>query len=109
MTRQALIIKTYGDPQVCSAVAEGMTRRVIPLDHAELTAVRQEVARLRAQNDIRAYGDSQRFERARRELARKYQPKPMNPVKGAILSVWGMLWLGIFNVCDFLDAVIWRE
>lgn len=101
---QALVIKTYGDPQICGAIVEGMTRRVIPLDQMELTAVKLEVARLRAKNDIRAYGDSKRFERARRELARKYRTRPTNPVKEAILAVWSMFWLGIFNAYDYLSA-----
>ena len=101
---QALVIKTYGDPEICGAIVEGMTRRVIPLDETELNAVKLEVARLRAQNDIRAYGDSRRFERAKQELARKYYTPPMNPVKGAILAAWGMVWLGIFHAYDYLSA-----
>ena len=101
---QALVIKQIGDPQVCGAIVEGMTRTIIPLDQTELNAVKLEVARLRAANDIRSYGDSRRFERARRELARKYYTPPMNPVRGAILAVWGMLWLGIYNAYDYLSA-----
>lgn len=101
---QALVIKQIGDPQMCGAIVEGMTRTIIPLDQSELLAVKMEIKRLRATNDIRAYGDSRRFQRAKRELARKYYTPPMNPVKGAILAVWGMLWLGIFNAYDYLSA-----
>lgn len=103
MTR-ALVIKQIGDPQICGAIVEGMTRTIIPLDQNELNAVKLEVARLRIENGIHAYGDSRRFERAKRELARKYYTPPMNPVKGAILAVWGMFWLGIFNAYDRLSA-----
>ena len=101
---KAMVIRTMGDPQICGAIVEGMTRRVIPLDESELTAVKLEVARLRAQSELRAYGDSRRFKRARRELARKYYTPPMNPVRVAILAVWGVVWLGIFNAYDYLAA-----
>lgn len=101
---QALVIKQIGDPEICGAIVEGMTRTIIPLDQTELNAVKLEVARLRAENDIRTYGDSRRFERAKRELAAKYYTPPMNPVKGAILAVWGMLWLGIYSAYDYLSA-----
>lgn len=105
MTR-ALVIKQIGDPQICGAIVEGMTRTIIPLDQNELNAVKLEVARLRIENGIHAYGDSRRFERAKRELARKYYTPPMNPVKGAILAVWGLLWLGIYGIHDRLNAMI---
>lgn len=101
---QALVIKKIGDMQMCDAIVDGMTCTIIPLNQAELNTVKLEVARLRAENAIRSYGDSRRFERAKRELARKYYTPPMNPVKGAILAVWGMLWLGIYSAYDYLSA-----
>jgi len=102
--QRALIIKEYGDPEIAGAIVEGMTRRVIPLDESELTAVKREVVRLRAQSELRAYGDSRRFEMAKRELARKYSTKPQNRVTGAILAVWALLWLGIYSAYDYLSA-----
>lgn len=100
----ALVIKQIGDPEVCSAIVDGMTRTIITTDQTELNEVKQEIARLKAESDLRSYGDSRRFQRAKRELARKYYTPPMNPVKGAILGVWAMLWLGIYNAYGYLSA-----
>lgn len=101
---KALVIKTIGDPQIAGAIVEGMTRRVIPLDQTELIAVKMEVAKLRAESELRAYGDSRRFERTKRELARKYSTKPQNRVTAAILVIWATLWLGIYTAYDYLSA-----
>lgn len=101
---KALIIKQYGDPQIAGAIVEGMTRRVIPLDSDELAAVKLEVVRLRAIQGLRAYGDSRRFERSRRELAEKYSVRPVSRAGGAVLAVWGLLWLGIYTAYDHLSA-----
>lgn len=99
---QALVIRSCGDPQMCGAIVEGMTRQVIPIDQNELMAVKAELARLRAEKDVRAMGDSRRFQRARRELARKYATKPTSRVVGAILGVWGMVWLFIYTTYEYL-------
>ena len=70
----------------------------------ELRAVKAENEKLHAKDAVRAIADEKRWQRTRKRLARKYYTPPMNPVRGAFLTVWAMLWLGIFNAFDFLKA-----
>lgn len=70
----------------------------------ELRAVKAENEKLHAKDGVRAIADEKRWQRTRKRLARKYYTPPMNPVRGAILAAWAMLWLGIFNAFDFLKA-----
>ena len=90
MTR-ALVIRTAGDAQIAHAVAEGMNA-------VELQRVRRECARLQAQVGVRRYCEDKRWRQTRRRLARKYAVKPVGPVRGAILGVWGGLWLALDNM-----------
>lgn len=66
--KNALVIRTYGDPETCTAIAAGM------IGNSELQMVKAECAKLRAQNDIRAYGSANRFQAACDELAIKSSP-----------------------------------
>jgi len=68
----------------------------------ELRAVKAENEKLHAKDAVRAIADEKRWQRTRKRLARKYYTPPMNPVRGAILTAWAMLWLGIYNAFDFL-------
>ena len=70
----------------------------------ELRAVKAENEKLHAKDGVRAIADEKRWQRTRKRLARKYYTPPMNPVRGAFLTAWAMLWLGIFNAFDFLKA-----
>lgn len=97
MTR-AIVIKTYGDGQIASAIADGMTRKIIPLNNEEYDHLRAELARLRAKNDIRAYGDEKRFQSASEALAVKYSTRQHGRVYEAVLGVWGLAWLTIDRV-----------
>ena len=96
MTR-AMVIRTAGDAQIATALAEGMNA-------VELQRVRRECARLQAQVGVRRYCDDMRWERTRRRMAKKYAVKPVGRVRGAILGVWGLLWLGIDAAYRKLDA-----
>lgn len=87
-------IKT-ADPRMAAAIADGASV-------VELRAVKAENEKLHAKEGVRAIADEKRWQRARKRLARKYYTPPMNPVKGSILAVWAMLWLGIFNAFDYL-------
>ena len=99
---RALVIKTYGDQEVCGAIVDGMTRTITPVDQDEMAALRAEIEQLRAENEIRSYGASKRFERAEEELMKKYQPQRENPLKWAILAVWTLLWLAIYVICELM-------
>lgn len=102
---QALVIKTYGDPEMCGAIVDGMTRNVVALDDGELAAVKAECDRLRAKEDIRAYGDGIRFETACKALAVKYQPEPHGRLYWAVMRVWAAVWLGLYTVYDMLGVI----
>ena len=81
MGNRALVIR-YGNPQIAGAIESGINR-----NHAAyLTERRRQIQRDR------------RFERACRRWSRKYSTKPANPVIGAILGVWGLLWLCVAQV-----------
>ena len=83
MTR-AMVIRTAGDAQIATALAEGMNA-------VELQRVRRECAKLQAQVGVRRYCDDMRWERTRRRLARKYKVEPVGRIRGALLGVVGMI------------------
>lgn len=89
MTR-AVVIRTIGDTEIAGAIVEGMTQRIIPLNTEELAAMKAELVRYKNKNGLRAYGDEKRLRRARREMARKYSTKPVKPIVGAFLGVYGL-------------------
>lgn len=61
----------------------------------ELRAVKAEYAKLQAKDAVRSEADKKRWERTRRRLARKYSIKPVGRARGAILGLWGLLWLEV--------------
>lgn len=77
-----------GDPKMGAAIAEGAAT-------VELRTVKAEYARLQAVDAVRREGDDRRWERTKRRLARKYSTKPVGRARGAILGVWGLLWLEV--------------
>ena len=76
---RALVIR-YGNPQIAGAIEAGMSR------NNYLAERRKRIERDR------------RFEKACRRWKRKYSTRPANPVIGAILGVWGLLWLCVSQV-----------
>lgn len=103
MTR-AVVIKTYGNPQIGGALVDAVSRKVIPLDEGELKTVKAELARLNAVNGVRVYGDEKRWNKTRRRLARKYSTKPVGAARGAILGGWALVWSVIFGAARYLQA-----
>ena len=91
-----ITIKT-NSPSMALGLTEGAAT-------VELRAVKAENEKLHAKDGVRAIADEKRWQRTRKRLARKYYTPPMNPVRGAILTAWAMLWLGIYNAFDFLKA-----
>lgn len=76
-------------PQAAGAILDGVTRRVIPLSQAELTAVTVECARMRMA----------RLSRQRRVMPPctkrwgdldKYKAQPVGRLTGAFLGLWGL-------------------
>lgn len=101
---KAVVIRTVGDPQICGAIVDGMTKRVYQLNDDELAAVKAELARLRRKDAIRACGDEKRFQTARAMLAIKYSTEIPGRLYEAILGAWGLLWLGVFTAYTRLAA-----
>ena len=77
-----------GDPTMGAAIAEGAAT-------VELRTVKAEYAKLQAKDAVRSEADKKRWERTKRRLARKYSTRPVGRARGAILGVWGLLWLEI--------------
>jgi ribosomal protein L29 len=82
-----ITIKT-ADTQIAEAIAEGAAA-------VELRAVKAEYAKLQAKDAVRSEADKRRWKRTRRRLARKYTTRPVGRLRGAILGVWGLLWLEV--------------
>lgn len=101
---KAIVIRTTGDPEIAGAIVDGMTRNIIPLDEGELANVRAELEAYKAREGVRAYGDYKRTQAARQTNMRIYRATPAKRVSGAILGVWGLLWLVIFAAYDYLSA-----
>lgn len=96
-------IKT-ADPRMAAAIAEGASVVELRAVKAENEKLHAENEKLHAKDGVRAIADEKRWQRTRKRLARKYCTPPMNPLRGAILAVWAMLWLGIYNAYDRLSA-----
>ena len=92
---RALVI--YGDRQLGGAIADGLTVR-------ELEMVRAELRQIQARDGVRAYGDSVRWESVAGALAMKYSTRHHGRLYGAILGVWALLWMVVFEWARYLQA-----
>jgi len=86
-------IKT-SDPRMAAGIAEGAAT-------VALRTVEAENRQLKAVDGVRREADARRWERTRRRLARKYSVKPIGKARGAILGVWGLLWLDIAEWVEY--------
>lgn len=71
----------------------------------ELRTVKAEYAKLQARDAVRSEADKKRWERTRRRLARKYTVKPVGRARGAILLVWALSWMVVFECFRRLQAI----
>ena len=92
-----ITIKT-ADPQIAEAITEGAAA-------VELRAVKAEYAKLQAKDAVRSEADKRRWERTRRRLARKYTTRPVGRLRGAILGVWGLLWLEVDEWRQYFERI----
>ena len=95
----ANIIIKADDPRIAEAISEGANA-------VELRTVKAECARLNALNGVRSYGDSVRYETARKALAVKYASKPMGRLHGAILTAWACIWYGLYTLAEYLTREV---
>ena len=86
---------TTNDPRFAVGLSEGTNA-------IELQRVSAENERLKAREGIRAEADARRWKRTQRRLARKYSVKPVGRAGGAILGVWGLLWLTVADVYNWM-------
>lgn len=89
-------IKT-ADPRLAAGIAEGANA-------VALHELQEEYAKLRAVNGVRCEADEKRWQRTRKRLARKYSVKPVGRARGAILGVWGLLWLSLDEWYQYFRA-----
>lgn len=97
---KAIVIRTIGDPEIAGAIVDGMTRNIIPLDEGELAEVKHELEMYKARVGVRAYGDRRRKNESRRNSMMVYETKPVGRVCGAVLAIWGIIWLAIYAAYD---------
>lgn len=95
MERRALVIRTAGDPEIAGAIVDGMTRQVIPLNSAELDAMREELKKLRAREGTRQYRQRKDWSETSLELQRKYGVKPHSDIYKGVLIVWTLTCLTV--------------
>lgn len=92
-----ITIKT-ADPQIAEAIAEGAAT-------VELRTVREELGKMKARDGVRTEADKKRWKRTRRRLARKYTIRPVGRLRGAILGVWGLLWLEVDEWRKYFEEI----
>lgn len=92
----ATVTVKCGDPNIAGAIVEGASA-------AQLRTIQEECDHLKALNGVRCEGDTRRWERQKRRLARKYTIRRDGRVKGAILGVYGLIWLYIVATWRYLD------
>jgi len=100
---RALVVTTYGDPEIAGPLVEGVTRRVIRLDEGQLAAVKAELVRYKDMHELRVYGDQKRLRNARKELARKYSVKRHGRLYDTILGVYGLFVLSVVTAATRLS------
>ena len=108
MTDRALVIKTYGNPEIAGAIVDGLSRRMIPLNVAELDAVKAELKRLQAREGTRQYRQRKDWDATCAELQRKYGVKPRGAVYDCFLIGYTLTYLTIVECCKRLSARIKR-
>ena len=112
---RALVVVTHGDQSMAQpmagALVENMTRQVIPLDSDELTAVKAELAEIKAEKarqdareGVREYAESVAWQEVRDGLAVKYAVRTPGPVRGALLLGWALFWWAAHEAYDYFSA-----
>ena len=94
---QTVEIKT-ADPRFRLGLSEGANATA-------LRAVEAENRQLKAREGVRRQGDAKRWQRTQRRLARKYTVKPVGRARGAILLVWALSWMVVFECFRRLQAI----
>ena len=109
MTQRALVIKTYGNPEIAGAIVDGMSRSMIPLNENELAAVKLAYIELKERNGLKKTGDDRRFEAWKREMDLKYAERPSNALKDGFWVGYALGSLAIETALKRLTARLKRR
>lgn len=102
-----VVIKLYGDQQIAGAIADGMTHA---LDAQSVEIVKREIHNQRIQRSLlrvavnntktaQDYACMTAKARCDYEHSRQH-----GRLYGAVLGLWGLLWVVIFEIYDYLSA-----
>ena len=107
MTR-GVVLKLYGDAQIAGAIADGMTR-AMPQEQMEV--VEAEIDRQRIQRSLlRVAVNNTKTPQDYACMTAKTQwdcrsiYREHGRLYGAILGLWGLLWLCIYEAFDYFSA-----
>ena len=106
MADRALVIKTYGNPEIAGAIVDGLSRQMIPLNCAELDAVKAELKRLQAREGTRQYRQRTDWDATCAELQRKYGVKPHGAAYDYFVIAWALTSLTVAECCRRLSVRI---
>ncbi len=91
MENRALVIKTYGNPERCGAIVDGITRTVIPLNNKELDAIKKDYKRMKAREGVRhTKAADKKWEDTKRDLAIQYRVKQHGRIYNTLLAGYAL-------------------
>lgn len=105
--QRGVVIKMYGDEQIAGAIADGMTKA---LDAECIEVVKREIQEQRVQRSLlrvavnntktaQDYACMTAKARGDYEYTRSH-----GRMYGAILGLWGLLWVVVYGIYDYLSA-----
>ena len=104
---RGVVIKMYGDQQIAGAIADGMTQ---VLDAQSVEIVKREIRDRRIQRSLlRVAVNNTKTAQDYACMAAKaqwnYEPtRRHGRLYGAILGLWGLLWLVVYSIYDYMSA-----
>lgn len=107
MENRALVIKTYGNPEMCGAIVDGITREVIPLNDKELDSMKRDYMRMKAREGVRhTKAADKKWEETKRDLAIQYRVKRHGRIHNTLLIGYVITYLLIKECFDRLFAAV---
>lgn len=105
--RQGVVVKLYGDRQIAGAIADGMSRA---LDAQSIEVVKREIHEQQVQRSLLrvAVNNTKTAEdyacmTAKARYDYEYN-RQHGRLYGAVLGLWGLLWVVIYEIYDYLSA-----
>lgn len=104
---RGVVIKMYGDQQIAGAIADGMAQA---LDAQSVEIVKREIHDQRVQRSLLRVAvnntkTAQDYACMTAKARGNYEyTSEHGRLYGAILGLWGLLWLVIFEIYDYMSA-----